>query len=197
MGVRETERKCAIYMILLCCRLHTFALAHAHPSRCFCSIRSQLWNQEANACRLVYSSRQTHPYGRSCSVRSQVLIIIIHRLYDITQKYRADGCVFTNPPNDTPLLPGSTIIDGFWKVIVIPTTILWGITFERPPINVESGRKLVALGEFVNTQPSGRFCSVWSHIYSRIFVRIDVFHIVVGAHIIQLRKLWRQLRNRI
>ena len=44
MGGREPERKCVICSIKGSCRLRTSALSHAHPSRCFCSIRSQ-WTE--------------------------------------------------------------------------------------------------------------------------------------------------------
>ena len=64
------------------------------------------------------------------------------------------------PPNGTPLRPGSTFIDemNFQKQYRLKdTAILCGITFENPSINVEPERKDVAYGGFVETHLSRRF----------------------------------------
>jgi len=87
----------------------------------------------------------------------------------------------TNPPNDTPLRPGSTFIDGFSKLI--PQRIAVENAHENPSINVESGRNGLVdssiCTEMAAPARRGHKCSILPH---EIFMNTSYFHGFVNVH---------------
>ena len=101
-------------------------------------------------------------------------------VFDRFDQKQEDGCVLTNPLNDTPLRPDSTFIDGFsWAIhqkIADFNSYPLRYQFWKSVYKCWAGTHGVAFSGFVKTHPSACFCSKRSDLFVKSVGDVTSFH---------------------